>query len=207
MSDNKSSYLVPAETVTVEQEIKRSRFIATIGRVGNKKSANGFINKIKILYPDARHHCYAFVAGCPANTSDIGMSDDGEPQGTAGKPMLSILQYSGIGEIAVVVTRYFGGTKLGTGGLVRAYSSSVQLALGKLSLEEFVVLKTAQIVFSYSHESAIRFVFEKVKVNIKNIDYRDNVKMVIEFPETVFDELFQKVKDQTRGEAEIVVEL
>ena len=199
----KSSYLVPAETVAVEQEIKRSRFIATVGRaVGNKK-VKEFIDKIKTLYPDARHHCYAFVAGCPANTADIGMSDDGEPQGTGGKPMLSILQYSGIGEVAAVVTRYFGGTKLGTGGLVRAYSSSVQLALQKIKLKEFVVLKTSQVAFSYSHENAMRYVFEKMKVDIKNIVYRDNVIMSIEFPESLSDELFRRIKDQTRGEAEI----
>ena len=204
MSDKKSSYFVPAETVSVEQEIKRSRFIATIGRAVNKKEANEFIGNIKTLYSDARHHCYAFVAGCPANTSDIGMSDDGEPQGIAGKPMLSILKYSEIGQVVAVVTRYFGGTKLGTGGLVRAYSSSVQLALQKIKLEEFILLKTAKVSFSYSYESAVRYVFEKMKVNIKNIDYRDNVKMSIEFPETVSNELFRKIKDQTRGEAEIL---
>ena len=203
MSDNKTSYLVPAETIKVEQEIKRSRFIATVGRAVNTKMAKEFIDRTKASYPDARHHCYAFVAGCSANTSDIGMSDDGEPQGTAGKPMLNILQYSKIGEIVAVVTRYFGGTKLGTGGLVRAYSSSVQLALEKIKLEEFVILKTAQLSFSFSYESAMRYVFEKMKVNIKNVDYRDNVKMVVEFPENITDELFREIKNQTRGDVEI----
>jgi uncharacterized YigZ family protein len=203
MLESNSSYLVPVESITVEQEIKRSRFIAAIGRAVDKKKANEFINRIKTLYPDARHHCYAFVAGCPANTSDIGMSDDGEPQGTAGKPMLSILQYSKIGEIVVVVTRYFGGTKLGTGGLVRAYSSSVQLALLKIKLEEFVKLRIVRISFPYSYESSIRYVFEKMNVGIKKIDYGDNVIMNIEFPEKVSDKLFREIKNQTRGESEI----
>lgn len=203
MSDNKTSYLVPAKTITVDQEIKRSRFIATVGRAVSTKMAKEFIDKAKAFYPDARHYCYAFVAGCPSNTSNIGMSDDGEPQGTAGKPMLSILQYSEIGEIVAVVTRYFGGTKLGTGGLVRAYSSSVQLALEKIKLEEFVILKTVQLSFSFSYESAMRYVFEKMKVNIKSIDYLDNVKMVIEFPENIIEELFREIKNQTRGEVTI----
>ena len=203
MSDNKSSYFVPAETITVVQEIKRSRFIATVGRAVCKKMANEFIGRIRGLYPDARHHCYAFVAGCPANTADIGMSDDGEPHGTAGKPMLSLLQYSEIGEIAAVVTRYFGGTKLGTGGLVRAYSSSVQLALQKIKLKEFVKLKTVQVSFPYPHESAMRYLFEKMKVDINKTDYTHNVIMSIEFPEKIYDELLLEIKNQTRGEAEI----
>jgi len=194
---------VPAENITVKQEIKRSRFIATVGRAISKKNAFEFISRVKALYPDARHHCYAFVAGCPKNTPYIGMSDDGEPQGTAGKPMLSILQYSNIGEIVAVVTRYFGGIKLGTGGLVRAYSSSVQLALQKIKLEEFVVLKTVHVSFSYSHESAMRYVFEKMKVKINDVCYQNDVKLSIEFPEYKFDELYKEIKNLTRGEAEI----
>ena len=204
MSGKKDSYFVPAETISVEQEIKKSRFIATVGRAVNKKAAIEFIDKLKKLYPDARHHCYAFIAGPPANTADIGMSDDGEPQGTGGKPMLNILQHSDIGEIVAVVTRYFGGTKLGTGGLVRAYSSSVQLALQEMKLEEFVILKTAEISFPYSHESSVRYIFEKMDVSIKSVEYQDCVKMVIEFPGNISDELFSEIKNRTHGEAEIL---
>ena len=199
--DKKTSFLVPVGIITVVQEIKRSRFICTVGRATGKKLANEFVNNVKALYPDARHHCYAFIAGCPLNTSDIGMSDDGEPQGTAGKPMLSILKYSKIGEIVVVVTRYFGGTKLGTGGLVRAYSSSVQLALQNIQLIEFIKLKTFQIAFPFSYESSIRYLFASKKVDIKKITYLDNVQMVIKFPETILDELLIELKNKTRGEA------
>ena len=200
----KLSYLVPSEAIELEQEIKKSRFIASISRVVDKNSANEFISKIKEKYPDARHHCYAFIAGCPGNTSEIGMSDDGEPQGTAGKPMLSILQYSDIGEIVAVVTRYFGGTKLGTGGLVRAYSSTVQMALDKLKTEEFVELGSLCLSFSYSYESAIRYVFEKFgNIEIKEILYQDKVTMYIELPESITEVLVKEIKDKTRGEIEI----
>ena len=133
-----TSYLIPAQTVRVQQEIKRSRFIATVGRATNRKMAMGFIAGVRADYPDANHHGWAFVAGSPHGAPEIGTGDDGEPQGTAGRPMLRVLQYRRIGEIVAVVSRYFGGIKLGTGGLVRAYSGSVQLALEELPLVEIV---------------------------------------------------------------------
>ncbi len=201
---NQSSYLVPKENIRVEQEIKKSKFIASVSRAVDRNSANRFISEIKSKFPDARHHCYAYIAGCPGNTSEIGMSDDGEPQGTAGKPMLSILQYSGVGEIVVVVTRYFGGTKLGTGGLVRAYSSTVQMALDKLKTEEFVEQNFLTLTFSYSYENAIRYIFDKFgSIEIKNISYNDKVTMNVEFPKNIAEDFVKEIKDKTRGEVEI----
>ena len=133
------------------------------------------------------------------------MSDDGEPQGTAGKPMLSILQHRLIGEIVVVVTRYFGGIKLGTGGLVRAYSSSVQLALQKLPLAEFVALATARITLPYPYEDRIRRLLENMQAAINEVIYKDRVVLMVEFPAKIIVDLQQQIADQTRGEAHCIL--
>ena len=196
-----NSYQVPAGNISVEQEIKRSRFITSIGRAPDKQQANAFIGRVRSTYPGANHHCWAYVAGNPFDTLQIGMSDDGEPQGTAGKPMLSILQHRKIGEIVAVVTRYFGGIKLGTGGLVRAYSSSVQMALQQLPLAEFVALATAQIALPYPFENRIRRLLEKIKATITDVIYKDHVVLCIEFPENMVLELEQQIGDQSQGQA------
>jgi uncharacterized YigZ family protein len=199
------SFQVPAGNISIEQEIKRSRFITSIGRATDKQRAHAFIESIRSIYPDANHHCWAYVAGNPYDTVRIGMSDDGEPQGTAGKPMLSILQHRRIGEIVVVVTRYFGGIKLGTGGLVRAYSSSVQLALKKLPLAEFVALASAQITLPYPHEDRIRRLLEKMQVTIKDALYKDRVLLRVEFPAKIIVDLEQQIANQTQGEADYIL--
>lgn len=198
-----TSYIVPAETVSIEQVIKRSRFIATVGRATDNENAKSFIEGVCKTYPDASHNCYAYVAGNPFSSAEIGMGDDGEVQGTAGKPMLNVLQHKKISEIAAVVTRYFGGIKLGPGGLVRAYTSSLQLALDKLSLEKCVALKTAQIEFPYNHENSIRQIFKKMNVSITNATYTDNVVMNVEVPENVSDELSGEIMNQTSGQVKV----
>ena len=201
MSD-KITYYVPAESIETEQEIKKSRFIASVSRVLSKNDAISFINQVKSKYPDARHHCYAYIAGNPFSTTDIGMSDDGEPQGTAGKPMLTVLQYRKIGEIIAVVTRYFGGTKLGTGGLLRAYSGSVQIALDKLKLMEFRILVSASITIPFQFENSVRYVFEKLDVNLIKVSYNNKVDMIIEFSEDISQQLIQELNNQTQGKIE-----
>ena len=100
------SYRVPAGVSTAELTVKKSRFIATVGRAGTRGEAEDFIESVRVLHPTASHNCYAFLACAPGGT-DIGFGDDGEVSGTAGRPMMTLLEHSGIGEIAAVVTRYF----------------------------------------------------------------------------------------------------
>src|SRR5690348_4882092 len=114
-------YRIPAATTRIEHEVSRSRFIATLGNAATVEAARGFIAEIRAEMPDASHHVYAFKVGYGSSVTE-GLSDDGEPTGTAGPPVLAVLRGADIGDAALVVTRYFGGTKLGTGGLVRAYS-------------------------------------------------------------------------------------
>jgi uncharacterized YigZ family protein len=131
-------YPIPAGRVRVEEVILRSRFITTLAPAATVEEARAFVAEIRAQFSDATHNCYAYLVGPPGSSAQVGMSDDGEPGGTAGRPMLAVLAGSGVGDIAAVVTRYFGGAKLGTGGLVRAYSGGVKLALTELQVTEKV---------------------------------------------------------------------
>lgn len=128
--------LVPADTSAseIDLEIKRSHFLGLAARTTSEAQAREFIASRRAIYPDARHHCSAFIIANPGATPTERSNDDGEPSGTAGKPMLEVLRGSQIFDVTVVVTRYFGGTLLGTGGLVRAYSQATTQALEQLSL-------------------------------------------------------------------------
>ena len=128
--------LVPADTSAseIDLEIKRSHFLGLAARTTSEAQAREFIASRRALYPDARHQCSAFISATPDATPTDRSNDDGEPSGTAGKPMLEVLRGSQIFDVTVVVTRYFGGTLLGTGGLVRAYSQATAQALEQLSL-------------------------------------------------------------------------
>jgi uncharacterized YigZ family protein len=125
------SYPVPGARHRVELVERRSRFIATVERTPTVVEARAFIDRVRRELPDASHHVYAFAIGFGASVTH-GMSDDGEPSGTAGRPVLAVVQGSGLGDVCVVVTRYFGGTKLGTGGLVRAYTAATQAVLAEV---------------------------------------------------------------------------
>jgi uncharacterized YigZ family protein len=131
-------YPIPAARHRVEEEILRSRFVTTLAYAPTVEEARAFIDEVRVEFDDASHNCWAYVVGQPGSTAQNGMSDDGEPHGTAGRPMLTVLLHSGVGDIAAVVTRYFGGTLLGKGGLVRAYSGGVQYALESLPTAEKV---------------------------------------------------------------------
>src|SRR5512136_3037013 len=140
-----SRYPVPAGSARVEETILRSRFIASAAPAATVEEARAFVAALRAEFSDATHNCYAYVAGPPGSTAQVGMSDDGEPGGTAGRPMLAVLLGSGVGDLVAVVTRFFGGTKLGTGGLVRAYSGGVKAALAQLPLQEKVSRRHLQL--------------------------------------------------------------
>ena len=145
-----AEYLIPKSAVIFEEEIKKSRFITYLQHTEGLEQAKAFWAEIKAQHPNARHHCWAAVAGKPTDSQQLGFSDDGEPAGTAGKPMLSALQGSQVGEISAVVVRYYGGILLGTGGLVRAYGNGVQQALKLLETERKVERQLFQVHCDYA---------------------------------------------------------
>ncbi|MBQ4864088.1 YigZ family protein [Pseudoalteromonas sp. MMG013] len=152
-----SEYYIPSDTLKFHEEIKKSTFIVHIAHTPTLDDAKAFIKKINEDYPDARHNCWAHVAGQPGGSHVYGFSDDGEPNGTAGKPMLNVLTGSGLGEITAVTTRYFGGIKLGTGGLVRAYGGSLNNALVQLETR----LKIPSIILQGESDYALQGIIEQ----------------------------------------------
>jgi len=182
-----------------EEIIKRSRFVTTIAHASSADEANAFVASIKKEFPDASHNCWAYVAGAPGDTARIGMSDDGEPHGTAGKPMLNVLLHSDIGEIVAVVTRYFGGTKLGPGGLVKAYSGSVKSALEGLSLSEKRQLVSLTVTFGYAHINSFKLIAQSNDAEIIEEIYETDVCMVVEVPEDNQHDFIQAITDLTAG--------
>ncbi|MDQ6969452.1 MAG: YigZ family protein [Mariprofundus sp.] len=198
-----SCYNIPAENICVEQEIKRSRFITDIAQVENKAAALTFIQKIQQREPDARHHCWAYIAGHPVESIQRGSSDAGEPQGTAGKPMLNVLQHKNIGEIVVVVSRYFGGIKLGAGGLVRAYSSSVQQAIDALPLCQRIITIPAVLHTPFALENNMRHLLESLSISIKNSDYLDHVQLHIDIEQGTESALKATIRNKSNGKASL----
>ena len=143
-------YRRPARSHSIELEIRKSRFIADIQPVHDRDDAMRFIESVRALHPKANHHCWAYVAGAPDDAHQWNCSDDGEPKGTAGQPMLNVLRHSHLGNLCAVTTRYFGGVKLGTGGLARAYSQSVQDALSELPTEAVIATVAIRLTAPYT---------------------------------------------------------
>ncbi len=197
-------YFIPAEAIEVVTEIKRSRFIAQIAHCSNSDEAFNVIEQAKKRYPDARHHCWAFIACPPLSATAVRFSDGGEPSGTAGKPILNILQYSHYGEIICVVSRYFGGIKLGAGGLVRAYSNSTQAALEKLIVKEIVELSSIRIQFSYPFESSIRHYLESIDVVITHVDYQEQIIFQLDIEKALITKMMQQTRNLCKGEVLLI---
>ncbi len=184
----------------IEQEIEKSRFICTLAHCDNVENARKTIDYIQKKYQDATHNCYAFQVDLPKSTSHIGCSDDGEPHGTAGKPMLTSLLYADVGEIVAVVTRYFGGIKLGTGGLVRAYQSSVALALESAPIKEKVEEVLVKITLDYSQSSLMFRIINDYEARIIQEDFLNDVTYTISLPIDRKNELIERVELETNGE-------
>ena len=196
-------YRIPAKQYRHEELVKRSQFITTIAHASSADEANAFIASIKNEFPDASHNCWAYVAGPPADSARIGMSDDGEPHGTAGKPMLNVLLHSDVGEIVAVVTRYFGGTKLGPGGLVKAYSESVKNTLEGLTLTEKRSLLTLTINFDYSYTNSVKSLIQTYEAEVSEEKFQEDVCMILEVPEENKTTFTKAITDLTAGSIQI----
>ncbi|WCZ34874.1 MULTISPECIES: YigZ family protein [Corynebacterium] len=166
------SYVRPAdELVTHEFEAKRSRFIGWIARATTEEEAREVINAAREEYPDARHHCSAFIVHQDAAQPIERSSDDGEPSGTAGKPMLEVLKGSGMQDVVAVAIRYFGGIKLGTGGLVSAYTESVADTLEHVTRVTREVRELGTVDFAHAEAGRIESELRTAGIDIVDVEY------------------------------------
>ena len=192
-----SNYKTVYRGGTAEIVEKKSRFIAHSAHVESEEEALAFIEQIKIQYWDARHNCHAFSVGVTNETARC--SDDGEPAQTAGKPMLDVLMGQQLKNTVVVVTRYFGGTLLGTGGLVRAYSAAVQEGLKESLIIEKFLCRRVRMSMDYTMLGKMQYLAAKLNLMILDTLYTEGVEMQLLVPDTQYAAFIKEVTEASNG--------
>ena len=180
-----------------EYVIKKSKFIARAVHITTEEEAQAYLRDGKKQYWDARHNCYAYQLGM--NFEKQKSSDDGEPSGTAGKPILEVLKNKGLTNTLIVVTRYFGGIKLGTGGLIRAYGTAAVAALDNAIIEDYIDCRILYLQTDYSFLSATERLLPDFEAVITKRDFADFVGLTVEVPEDKDDECLLALRDKTNG--------
>ncbi|WNO61313.1 YigZ family protein [Rheinheimera sp. MMS21-TC3] len=201
MSD--AVYFQPLAAAETSLEIKKSRFIASALPVKSELAARQFIQYHKTLTPSAHHHCSAYIIGAPALSQQFAYNDDGEPAGTAGKPMYQVLYGQNVGDICVVVTRFFGGVKLGTGGLARAYADCTKAVMEQLSLQQVLPSCELKLTYAYTHSAAIDALLHNANISILNSNYAEAITLCVRLPVTEVDSLITDLNQRTSGEINI----
>ncbi|MDY5786542.1 MULTISPECIES: YigZ family protein [unclassified Corynebacterium] len=199
------SYECPraGDTVTAELEIKRSRFITWVERAQSEEEARDLIARAREAYPDARHHCSAYIYRVDGAQPVARSSDDGEPSGTAGRPMLEVLNGSGMSDIAVVVIRYFGGVKLGTGGLVSAYTAAVSEALAKVERVTRRKMQRARVDLPHAEAGRIEAELRTAGVEIAEVEYATMARYTVAFDPEELSRVEELLASATKGSAEL----
>jgi uncharacterized YigZ family protein len=187
--------------VRFAEETRRSRFITSLGHAPARDAARLFIDAVRREFPDATHHCWAYAAGAPGDTAQAGQSDDGEPRGTAGRPMLAQLLHSGTGEVVAVATRYFGGVKLGTGGLTRAYRHGVEQALALLPVREKMTAVLLEVVVGYTHINRLYRLLPEYQAAIVREDFSLRARFRLRLPDDRLAAFLEALRDATDGTA------
>lgn len=193
------SYRIIAKKGYGEIVEKKSRFIATLAPVDSEEEALAFVEAVRKKYYDARHNCFAFITGRDGKMEKC--SDDGEPSGTAGRPMLEVLRGRELTNVAVVATRYFGGTLLGTGGLVRAYTQAVQAALEDCDIITMRLGLRYRITADYTLTGKLQHLFAKRQVTIEDTVYTDKVAFCVLVPFAKEETLKKDVTEATAAKA------
>lgn len=182
-----------------EYSIKKSRFIASLHEVQTETEAAAYIARIRKQYWDARHNCYAYQIGAGGLLQKS--SDDGEPSGTAGKPMLEVLKKQGITNTVVVVTRYFGGIKLGASGLIRAYGHAVTLGLEAASIADYKPYDVLAVRLAYPFVSMMERLAPDYHIRIAQRDFADTVTFTLEIPQESTEKVKELLTNNTNGTA------
>lgn len=188
---------------TGEIEEKKSRFIVHVSAASTEEEALAFIEAKKKQFWDARHNCYAYILGEQAQI--MRFSDDGEPTGTAGRPILEVLMGSGIRNLVVVVTRYFGGTLLGTGGLVRAYTKAAQAGIAASDVRQMCYGYGLTIVTDYNGIGKVQYLLGQRGISTADADYAEQVRVRVRVPYEEKDVVVNEITEVTAGKAEIIV--
>jgi uncharacterized YigZ family protein len=196
------AYPIPAREARVEIEVENSRFIATLAPAFSVEEARQFIQKVKAEFSDASHNVPAFVIGHGSSIT-AHCHDDGEPSGTAGRPALAVLQGSGLGDAVVVVTRYFGGIKLGTGGLVRAYGDAVRAILEAAPRAVRMPVDVVMLELPYSLFERVRLLVGEQRGEIAAQDFGADVTLTVEFPQGYLEPFQTALRDMTHGSLQV----
>jgi uncharacterized YigZ family protein len=194
--------LIPAARARVELRVVNSRFIGSVAPAASVEEARAFIAELRAAMPDASHHVYAYVIGHGASTT-LGMSDDGEPSGTAGRPVLAVLKGSGLGDVVLVVTRYFGGTLLGTGGLVHAYGDTARAALAEVPRAEKIARSTLLVRVPYATYEQARRLASAHQGVIESEEFAADVALLVVLPSAAEPQFRAALVDATAGGASI----
>jgi len=193
MTLSRDEYLTITHPVKTEIKVKGSRFMASLFPVTTKEQAESMYQEIRKKYYNATHNCFAYRID-----SDLfRYSDDGEPSGTAGKPILRVIDGQRIYEALCVITRYFGGTKLGTGGLIRAYSQAAQQAFSEARIKTCIRRSVIDISLTYEHENITRVLLNRYKGIIEKADYGKTIKMKVAIPESLCEQFIREIEEQT----------
>jgi uncharacterized YigZ family protein len=196
-------YPIPAAETRTELRVSNSRFIATIAYTPSVEEAKAFIGRMRSEFADATHNVFAYVVGYGATTT-LGMSDDGEPGGTAGRPALAVLRGSGLGDAAVVVTRYFGGTLLGTGGLVRAYGDAVRAVLEVLPRTEKIEKRQLLITIPYTSYELVKRLIAAHNGEIQDEEFAVSITLTLSFAVEDLPPFVAALTELTAGQAEVI---
>ena len=196
-------YPIPAGESQIELRVKNSRFIGRAGYTPTIETAKAFIEQVKTAEHNFSHAVYAFAVGYGASVTH-GMSDAGEPSGTAGRPALAVVKGSGLGDVTVVIVRYFGGTKLGTGGLVKAYTETAQLALADLPVTEKVERRTIEMILPYSFYEQGKRLIEAYQGQIEAEEFTTDVTWRLTFIDDNLPHFEREITNLTHGEVIII---
>jgi uncharacterized YigZ family protein len=200
-----TTYTVPLSEIRLEHEVLKSRFIATLAPAFSIDEARTFMGRIKKEFADASHNVPVYVIG-GGNTVTEYFSDDGEPSGTSGRPALAVLRGSGLGDVVLVITRYFGGTLLGTGGLVKAYTEAAQLVVNAVGRGKRVPVHVAMAAIPYNLLERIRLLAPRHHGQILGEDFAGDITLTMQFPVDEFDAFQRDMRELSAGkiQAEVV---
>ncbi|MFL1405828.1 IMPACT family protein [Marinobacter sp. M1N3S26] len=182
-------YPIPAGVLEKETEIRKSRFIARVAPVHDREQVKALVHLAWQDHPDARHVCWAYQIGQPGSAAEAAMNDDGEPSGTAGKPILNVIQHKDMGDVAVIVIRYFGGIKLGAGGLVRAYAGAAESVLSAVERKVNRPMEEVVVSLPFALEQPLRHWCEQHDADPAEAVYGDGVTMTVYLPEPAKESL------------------